>query len=316
MPSPTHLKALQALEAAVRLGSVAQAAEMLGITPAAVGQRIKALEDYLGIALLVRGRAGMAVTAELAGALPALHRAFAALEEAAGTLDLQRGGEIHIAAASDFLELWLEPRLPAFRAEFAGLLFCINGVGDVPMRLGRADCEIGFGPVPDHGPSPGDPLADLLFHDFVLPIGSQATIARLAALPAEERLEGYPLLHLDFYKDDPAGLSWPEWIARNQVARTAPDRGMRFQRITAALDAVAANAGPCLAGVALILDRIEAGEIALPYPPATGKRSAHAFTARYRADTHARRHIARFRAWLGDEAERTRDRLAVLAAAG
>lgn len=310
MPAPTHLKALQALEAAVRLGGIAAAAEALGITPAAVGQRIKALEDYLGIALLTRGRAGMAPAAELTPALPALHRAFAALDEAAGALDLQRAGEVHIAAASDFVELWLEPRLPAFRADYPGLSFCINGAGDVPMRLGRADCEIGFGPVPP----PREPLADLLFHDFVLPIGSPANAERLAGLPPDERLEGFPLLHLDFYKDDPSGLSWPEWIARNEVARTAPDRGMRFQRITAALGAVQANAGLCLAGVALILDRIESGEIEPAYPLGTGQRSAHAFTARFRPDTHARRHIARFRAWLLEEASRTGERLAGLVA--
>jgi len=308
MPAPSHLKALQALEASVRLGGIAAAAEALGITPAAVGQRIKSLEDYLGLALLARGRAGMAPAAELASALPALHRAFAALEEAAGALDLQRAGEIHIAAASDFVELWLEPRLPAFRAQYPGLLFCINGAGDVPMRLGRADCEIGFGPPP----APGDPLADLLFHDFVLPIASPANAARVAALPPIERLEGFPLLHLDFYKDDPAGLSWPEWIARNHIARTAPDRGMRFQRITAALGAVKADAGVCLSGIALIVDQLENGEIELPYPPATGQPSAHAFTARFRPDTRTRRHIARFRAWLVEEARRTHERLAAL----
>lgn len=308
MPAPTHLKALQALEAAVRLGGIAPAAEALGITSAAVGQRIKAIEDYLGIPLLTRGRAGMAPTPELVGALPALHRAFTALDEAAGALDLQRAGEIHIAAASDFVELWLEPRLPAFRADFPGLLFCINGAGDVPMRLGRADCEIGFGAPP----TPGDPLADVLFHDFVLPIASPANLARVSALPAAERLEGFPLLHLDFYKDDPAGLSWPEWIARNQIARAAPDRGMRFQRITAALSAVQANAGLCLAGIALILDQLDNGEIDLPYPLATGSPSAHAFTARFRADTHTRRHIARFRTWLVEESRRTGERLTAL----
>jgi LysR family transcriptional regulator, glycine cleavage system transcriptional activator len=310
MAPPTHLKAMQALEAAVRFGSISRGAEALGITPAAMGQRIKALEDYLGLELLTRGRAGMAPTAELAAALPHLHTAFAALEDAAGALDMQRASEIHIAAASDFVELWLEPRLPAFRAEYPGLLFCINGAGEVPVRLGRADCEIGFGAVPPAE----DRLADLLFRDLVLPIGSPANVARVAPMPAVERLEGFPLLHLDFYKDDPAGLSWPEWIARNQVLRTAPDRGMRFQRITAALAAVEANAGLCLAGAALILERIDAGTIELPYPVETGKRTTHAFFARYRPDTQARRHVARFRAWLLDEARKTEDELARLIA--
>jgi LysR family glycine cleavage system transcriptional activator len=45
----THLRSLQALEMAVRKGSLNAAAGELGITPAAVGQRIKMLEDYLGL---------------------------------------------------------------------------------------------------------------------------------------------------------------------------------------------------------------------------------------------------------------------------
>ena len=56
MAVTTHLKSLQALELAVRTGSFKAAAETLGITPAAIGQRIRSLEDYLGTDLLVRGR--------------------------------------------------------------------------------------------------------------------------------------------------------------------------------------------------------------------------------------------------------------------
>jgi LysR family glycine cleavage system transcriptional activator len=50
----SHLKSLQALELALRLGSLRAAGRMLWITPAAVGQRIKALEDHLGVELMVR----------------------------------------------------------------------------------------------------------------------------------------------------------------------------------------------------------------------------------------------------------------------
>src|SRR5688572_1032311 len=110
MLAPSHLKSLQALELAIRTGSFKAAADRLAITPAAVGQRVKALEDYLGIELLERGRAGVRPSPELAAALPHLASAFASLESAARELDLQRGQELHVAAASDFAELWLKPR--------------------------------------------------------------------------------------------------------------------------------------------------------------------------------------------------------------
>lgn len=99
MDSPTHLRSLQALELALRTGSLKGAAERLAITPAAAGQRVKALEDYLGIALLVRGRSGLQATPALAAALPHMEAAFRELSVATGLLDLQRGQDFHIAAS-------------------------------------------------------------------------------------------------------------------------------------------------------------------------------------------------------------------------
>jgi len=86
----------------VRLGSLKRAADTLSITPAAVGQRVKALEDYLGINLLLRRRSGLQPTPELLTALGSLSSAFRELDTAADLLNLQRRDEIHIAATSDF----------------------------------------------------------------------------------------------------------------------------------------------------------------------------------------------------------------------
>src|ERR1700722_10111238 len=145
MVAPTHLKSLQALEMAIRRGSLKAAADALAITPAAVGQRIKALEDYLGFQLLLRGRSGLQPPPELQGALPHLLTAFRALDAAVEQLDMQRGHEIQIAALPDFADLWLTPRLSTFRLHNPHVRFCINGEGDAPLRLGPADCEITFG---------------------------------------------------------------------------------------------------------------------------------------------------------------------------
>lgn len=294
-----HLRSLQALEMAVRAGSFAAAADELGITPAAVGQRVKALEDFLGLELLVRGRSGIRPTPELQQALPALHRAFELIAAAADELEVQRGHDINIAAQSDVVELWLTARLARFREEHPNIRFCVNGEGDAPLRLGRADCEITFGPKPD------DPATDLLFRDYVLPVTSPINVERLARTEQASRLEGFPLLHLDFYKDDPAGLSWPDWVRVNHVRRSAPERGIRFQRVVAALDAVAADAGLTLCGMALAADALNNGKLAYPYSVASGRWCGHSLYARYRPDTAERPHIRRFRAWLAREGEAT-----------
>ena len=299
MVAPAHLKSLQALEMATRLGSLTRAADLLGITPAAVGQRVKTLEDYLGVRLLERGRGGIRPTGECTVALPHLRSAFTDLEKAAAELDLQRGHEIHIAATSDFAELWLRPRLETFSARHPNILFCINGDGRAPPRLGKVDFEIGFGPVHE------DDRHKLLFRDFVLPISSPVNLERTAHLPGRTRLEGFPLLHLDFYRNDPACLSWPAWFSRNNIERTAPERGIRFQQMGALLNAVSANAGITLCGLALIADRIEDGSFVLPYPIGTGTWTEHGFVVQFRGDM-SRQPVVRFREWLLEEARATR----------
>jgi LysR family transcriptional regulator, glycine cleavage system transcriptional activator len=303
----SHLKSLQALELALRLGSLHAAAHALWITPAAVGQRIKVLEEYLGIDLVVRGRSGLRPTKELSGALEHLGAAFQELDTVATMLNLQRGDEIHIASTSDFAELWLKPRIGAFKALHPQVLFCINGEGDAPLRIGQVDCEISFGPQRADAPD------DLLFRDFVLPISSPENTRRISRVARRDRLEGFPLLQLDFYKEDACAPNWSSWIKAQRLKRTEPNRGIRFQRIQAALEAVLANAGLTICGLALLDAYIGDGSLSLPFPAAAGQWTEHVFQARFRADALLRPQVKRFREWLVSQANVTRDWLLQLA---
>ena len=297
----SHLKSLQALELALRLGSLQAAASALWITPAAVGQRIKALEDYLGIDLVVRGRSGLRATAELSGALEHLRAAFQELATVSSMLNLQRGDEIHVAATSDFVDLWLKPRLASFKTAYPHVLLCINGEGDAPLRIGRVDCEISF------GPGRANARDDVLFRDFVLPVSSPENTRRISKVALRDRLEGFPLLHLDFYKEDPNAPSWSTWIKTQRLRRTEPNRGIRFQRINAALEAVRANAGLTICGLALLAPYLEDGSLSLPFPVSTGRWTEHVFQARFHPDALLRPQVRRLREWLLDEAAITRD---------
>ena len=61
----THLPpltALRAFEAVASTGSFSSAARRLNVTPAAVAQQVRALEQHLGIALAVRDGRAMALT--------------------------------------------------------------------------------------------------------------------------------------------------------------------------------------------------------------------------------------------------------------
>ncbi len=296
----SHLRSLQALELALRTGSLKEAANALGITPAAAGQRIKGLEDYLGTELLVRGRSGLRPAPALAAVLPKLAGAFRELEQVATELDMQRGHEMHIAAPPDLAELWLRPRLHGFTRAFPNIRFSVNGEGDAPLRIRPADCEMRFGPMQQGG------TTELLFRDFVLPVGSPENAARIARITRRDRLEGFPLLHLDFYKDDPAAPDWAQWTRAQKLRRTEPNRGIRYQRIVTAMQAVLAHAGFTLCGIALLSELLESRSISLPFPVSTGAWTSHAFQARFRSDALARPQVRRFREWLAAEAGITR----------
>jgi LysR family glycine cleavage system transcriptional activator len=302
--SLSHLRSLQALELALRTGALKDAANSLGITPAAAGQRIKALEDYLGMELLVRGRSGLRAAPGLATLVPQLSGAFRDLEQVAVQLDMQRGHEMHIAAHPDLAELWLRPRLARFTSAYPNMRLRINGEGDAPLRIRPADCELRFGAPQQSG------VVDVLFRDFVLPVGSPEINARIVGVNRRDRLEGFPLLHLDFYKDDPEAPDWTQWIKAQKLRRTDPNRGIRYQRIVTALEAVLAHAGFTLCGMALLSDLLNSGRVALPFPASTGTWTSHAFQARFRSDSLARPQVRRFREWLVAEADSTRQWLA------
>jgi LysR family glycine cleavage system transcriptional activator len=303
----SHLKSLQALELALRTGSLQAAAKELSITPAAAGQRVKALEEYLGVDLLVRGRTGLKATPALTAARGHLDIAFRELAAASDILQMQRGQEIHIAAVSDFVDLWLDRRLGRFKESHTNVAFCINGEGEPPLRLGPVDCEIWFGPRSDAAHN------DVLFGDFVLPISSPENTQRIARLRKRDRLEGFPLLHLDFFKNDPVAPGWAEWIRSQRFRRTAPERGIRFQRIAPALEAVLANAGLSICGLALVSEYLEDGRISLPFPVSTGVATEHVFQARYNGAALVRPQVRQFRKWLIAESEQTSAWLARLA---
>jgi LysR family transcriptional regulator (chromosome initiation inhibitor) len=110
---------LAALSAILRTGSFEGGAAALHVTPSAVSQRIRALEERAGAALLVRSHP---VAATAAGARLARHAEAVALAEAATLADLGLTAgpvPVRIAVNADSLATWVLPAL----AEGAGLLF-------------------------------------------------------------------------------------------------------------------------------------------------------------------------------------------------
>lgn len=284
---------------AIREGSLKLAAKRLSITPAAIGQRIRALEDYLGTDLLLRGRSGLIPTPELELALGDLRQAFDALNRVTETLDFQRVSEIHIVADPDWAELWLLPRILAFRKDYPNILFCINGEGDVPVRLGAPDLRIVYGPGP----------GEVLFTDAILPVTGPDNIRRIAAWDAEMQMEGMPLMHLKSQNEDGDHPGWVEWFAAFGHRRTGPGRGVIYPNARLAIQSVQLDAGFLVCGLSLLLHDLDGGSVVLPFPSALHLVAPHPYRIRLRAEAANRPQTQRFVDWLRGEAKETDRRI-------
>lgn len=124
----THLplNALRVFDAAARHLSFTRAADELAVTPAAVGQQIRALEDVLGVVLFRRTSKGLELTDEAKAGLGSLRAGFLQFEDSVQAMQAGQSSHVYtIAAPREFIAAWLIQRLAAFRAENPEVRFVI-----------------------------------------------------------------------------------------------------------------------------------------------------------------------------------------------
>lgn len=143
----THLplNGLRVLDAAARHLSFTRAADELAVTPAAVGQQIRALEDTLGVVLFRRTTRGLELTPEGEAGLEALRAGFLQFEEAVRAMQAgQSSKTLTIAAPRDFSAKWLAPRLARYAKSDPELRFVIlssdEGLDFTQANLDLAIC--------------------------------------------------------------------------------------------------------------------------------------------------------------------------------
>jgi LysR family glycine cleavage system transcriptional activator len=148
----THLplNGLRVLDAAARHLSFTRAADELAVTPAAVGQQIRALEDTLGVVLFRRTTKGLELTPEGEAGLAALRHGFLQFEEAVRAMQAgQTSKSLTIAAPRDLTEKWLMPRLAQIARNDGELRFVLVSADEtVDFTEANLDLAIRWGDGP------------------------------------------------------------------------------------------------------------------------------------------------------------------------
>ena len=110
------LEVFRFFEVAGRHQSFARAAREIGVTPGAVAHRVRTLEHYLGEPLFERQSYGLALNARGQLFLVEVQLSLCALDK---STERFRGGAdagvLKLVAVEAFAEMWLMPRLAAFR---------------------------------------------------------------------------------------------------------------------------------------------------------------------------------------------------------
>jgi len=254
------IKAVAAFEAAVRLGSMTAAARELATTQPAVSQRIRALEDSLGMPLFDRASArlrptrdGLEYYEEVASALRRIIGATRRLQSRAHA----RHQDMVLAVHFGFAHRWLLPRLARLESAFPGTHFEVFPVDrDEAPEMLSADLTIRFGRL--------DQCTDNewpLFHETVFPVCSPQCAGRFGLV---ERVDGdavasVPLLHMD--ARNARWLDWSRWC--ELAGFDPPPRSTRFHynNYPLVLNAAVEGSGLALGWAGLVDSMIEEGTL-------------------------------------------------------
>ena len=293
------LNALRAFEAVSRHGSIKKAAEELRVTPAAVSQQVKALEEALGTALLRRTASGLLPTDAGDSGLGDLREGFDRLSRAVRKMRTKRSRRIlAVSVDPSFAATWLLARLDRFkqrRPEVDILLEASSAQAD--LARDDIDLAIRYG----SGDWPGL-RAVRLFDEDVFPVCSPKLLEGAQSLREPGDLRRHILLHLEW---TPAKGAWPDWRAWLRAAGVEDvdaSRGPRFTQHSMALQAAVEGQGVALGSTALVADDLAAGRLVSPFDLCVPTSFAyHLVCLEERAEDPT---IAAFRDWMLAEAGR------------
>ena len=301
--------ALRVFESAARHLSFKLAAEELFITPAAVSQQIKTLENQLGVKLFNRHSRGLTLTDAARRGLPQLVRGFDSLVEGVESIrEAQSQPRLSIWMAPSFASKWFVPRLTRFSEKHPDIDLEISANPNlvdsaasrtsIPVenfRRDNVDVVIRFG----KGDYPGCKV-EKLFSVSAIPLCSPELLRGKHSLKTPQDLRHHTLIHDNTrYEGRP---EWSTWLEAAGVTDIDASRGLHFNHGNLAINAAVDGQGVVLSMKALASGDIAAGRLVTPFNISLPLKSAYYMITLEEMSEAPQ--IAAFRNWLLEEAKR------------
>jgi DNA-binding transcriptional LysR family regulator len=257
------LNALQAFERAARAGSFAAAAAELGVSPTAISQHIRLLEDRFGKQVFHRRPNGVELTDAGRDLFLRVAGAFAELSEAAAHLKTSAlRPRVVISVIASVGELWLLPQLAGL-SDLAGVQVIEESHDPVDFASQGVDIRITYGAAA----YPHQTVATL-FHDRMVPVAAPQVANGQVGSAID--LPDTHLIHTQWGPTYANPQSWTGWHeAMGSARRPDPGKGLSVDRLVIA--ATAARQG---LGVALLPETLAAADLARGTLVAVGPAAA------------------------------------------
>ena len=147
------LKAFESFVSVATRGSLTAAAKAEGVAPAIMGRRLDALEEHLGVKLLVRTTRRISLTHEGSAFLEDCQRLLSDVANAEASVSeggVKATGHLRITAPAGFGRRHVAPLVPRFRAEHPDVTISLNLSDRVVDLAGEGfDCAVRVGDLPD-----------------------------------------------------------------------------------------------------------------------------------------------------------------------
>jgi len=256
------LSSLRAFEAVARRLSFSRAAEDLHVTPGAVSQQIRLLEQILGESLFTRTRRSVALTEVAMAMLPEIQAGLETLSRAISNKTRTPGGRtLTISVAPSFASKWLLPRLTDFSDRHPDIDLRISATValadfkrdkvDLAIRLGRGDYP--------------DLHAEQLFGETLSPMCSPELLKAKGRLKIPDDLRKHRLLHDTSIPGENERSSWERWLSLAGAKHVSAQRGTRFSLAELAMQAAIDGAGVVLGRMVLAEGDLAAGRLMRPF---------------------------------------------------
>jgi len=253
------MRAIQAFEAIARCGSVAAAAEELGVSAGAISQQLRKIEADLDVRLFHREGRTLKLTSWGRAYYPKVRAAFDQLRRAQQSLVLSRTRRSIVLSALPSLALWLRRHLLRWRATHRGVSVSLIGTDrESALQEEGIDFRLCYG----KDARKYDRFAEL-FVDAVVPVCSPELL-RQHPVRSEADVLAAPLLDVVWDARHRSPPSWAEWAWSVGLSSQEPKSDLAFSQADAALDAALCGAGFVLGQISMIADHVRHGRLVVP----------------------------------------------------